>query len=120
MVTIKRCQSSGLIMVNDGGQLANQLSAYASLLAASIFVNATPVISYNIRSKLITTFPYVTIPVLYPNPCPKTINWTHVEIEEIKNLTNPISKYILSESTKKIVQEAISNSEQKIISVDSL
>ena len=93
MVKIKRCQNSGLIMVNDGGQLANQLSAYASLLAASKFVNATPVISYNIRSKLIMTFPYITIPVLYPNPCPKSINWTHVEIEEIQNLTTPISKH---------------------------
>ena len=99
MVKIKRCQNSGLIMVNDGGQLANQLSAYASLLAASKFVNATPVISYNIRSKLIMTFPYITLPVLYPNPCPKSINWTHVEIEEIQNLTTPISKPILSNFT---------------------
>ena len=79
-------------MVNDGGQLANQLSAYASLLAASKFVNATPVISYNIRSKLIMEFPFITIPVLYPDPCPKSINWTYVEIEDIQNLTTPISK----------------------------
>ena len=87
------CQSSGLISVADGGQLGNQLSEYASLLAASKVINATPVISEVMRKKLVAVFPYFTIPVLKcPNPI---LKWTHIGIQEILNLTTPISKQTL-------------------------
>ena len=87
------CQRSGLISIAHGGRLGNQLGEYASLLAASKVINATPVISEVMRKKLVAVFPYFTIPVL---KCPKTpIKWTHIGIQKIQHLTTHISKQIM-------------------------
>ena len=89
------CQSSGLISVADGGQLGNQLSEYASLLAASKVINATPVISEVMRKKLVAVFPYFTFPVLNCLNHSMPIKWTHIKTGKIQNLTTPISKQTL-------------------------
>ena len=88
------CQRrSGLISIADDGRLGNQLGEYASLLAASKVINATPVISNVMRNKLFEVFPYFTIPSL---KCSKTeIEWTHIGLNKIQNLTIPISKQTL-------------------------
>ena len=88
------CQRrSGLISIADDGRLGNQLGEYASLLAASKVINATPVISEVMRNKLFEVFPYFTIPSL---KCSKTeIEWTHIGLNKIQNLTTPISKQTL-------------------------
>ena len=88
------CQRrSGLISIADGGRLGNQLGEYASLLAASKVINATPVTSEVMRNKLFEVFPYFTIPSL---KCSKTkIEWTHIGLNKIQNLTTPISKQTL-------------------------
>ena len=88
------CQRrSGLISIADDGRLGNQLGEYASLLAASKVINATPVISNVMRNKLFEVFPYFTIPSL---KCSKTeIEWTHIGLNKIQNLTTPISKQTL-------------------------
>ena len=105
------CQSSGLISVAHGGRLGNQLGEYASLLAASKVINATPVISEVMRENLLAVFPYFTIPVL---ECPKTpglkpIKWTHIGIQNIQNLTTPISKQTLSSVNGKFKKFNVKN-----------
>ena len=97
-VTIKatnHCQSSGLITVGNCGRLGNQLSQYASLLAASKVINATPVISEVMRKKLVAVFPYFTFPVLNCLNHSRPIKWTHIKTGKIQNLTTPISKQTL-------------------------
>ena len=88
------CQRrSGLISIAHDGRLGNQLGEYASLLAASKVINATPVISEDMKNKLYKVFPYFTIPSL---KCPNTtITWTHIGLKKIQNLTIPISKQTL-------------------------
>ena len=58
------CPTFGLISVGDGGRLGNLMSQYATLLAASKLIKATPVITPHMRTTLTKIFPKLSIPPL--------------------------------------------------------
>ena len=104
------CQISGLITVADQGRLGNHMCQYATLISASKLINATPVISYKMSQTLTKVFPYLTIPVVN---CSKPINWTHIHIEELKNLDNSLisrGKPSIKSFFKVYKQETVQNS----------
>ena len=86
---INNCQNGGLITVADAGRLGNQMCQYATLMATSKLINATPVISSRMSKILTKVFPSLTIPVLN---CSKPLNWTYTNEDELKSLDPSISR----------------------------
>ena len=86
---INNCQNVGLITVADAGRLGNQMCQYATLIATSKLINATPVISSRMSKILNKIFPSLTIPVLN---CSNSLNWTYTNENELKTLNPSISR----------------------------
>ena len=89
LTVIDDCQNEGLITVADAGRLGNQMCQYATLMATSKLINATPVISYRMSKILTKVFPNLTIPVLN---CSQSLNWTYTNEDELKTLDPSISR----------------------------